>query len=1572
MSDSAVPTASSIQEATSRSTREVTTVSTREVTSASAREVTSGSAREVTSGSGTTREVTSGTTTTSSTSPSGTSTSGTSTSVSTRTIRSRSASEPALVTGRAAGPSPAGTGGRVVPIKSPLSPRLSGPAAAAVKAARRRHSSGSDDSVSFSQNDTCSDQSDVEGRIFALQEELKRRKVEAERLRREQRRKHREKLRQQEQSLRKQLEAYDASIRRAELELETQLLEQERPVRPVIKQPRVAERRAGRASAAAPAPGSAGRPGPAAPASGSSDTSASVSRDSSTETIVHSPAKAAAGAEPAEESGSDGSVSVATDEGTSGTSRERPRTASHVTAPTEEFETESPTKTSASVATESVETEEASSGTSVRTEGAETEGRSSATSTVRSGQVDTEKASKTSVSASVPTADAETESPSKTTISTAAPTAQSETESPTRTSATAESPSETRTSATAESPSETRTSSTVRTAQDVPTEAEDVSERSLSPLKAGGETAEESSSDKSSSSSSSPSSSSSSSRKTSSAVSAVVPTARDVSTDAVTTEQPTAGQDSSASDVSAFEPSKKADSVTAEQSEREAAVSRELEKESKAEPESESESDGTSVSEAQTKSVSESHSEPRSEPKPVLDKAETSAAGSADHSSSSSTSVATDRGVEIESGAEEKPATSVPPTEDTGPLGRLPALDLRPAGTKVSTEQQLPRSDEATSSEDESSAPAADRSAESVPSEAVTERAETEAASEGTLSGADRSLKPSLVIETAVEVEKSPSGSEREPPHGSAPKPASGDEAKSAAEGRDDSDAAATDTSLSIAEEAAEPSLTAEDKPKAVSARSLSPPAAQPAPERPEPVGRARLSDEQRERLATSITDQLLRSLLDESFQSRGWRPSLSPARVDKTFIVLEESAEGAVAADQPGEPATAAVGEQDEAKADALLEEIIGKSRARQKEEVKPEQAEPAEKSEKSEREETEEDKTSPDTSESKRTRTTETSSSSETKTTSSDHDTSGDSSITEDLSTASSESQEDGSTSREDRSGAGEDQSAASEGRNSAPEDKSIGIENRSVAEDKSVVEEEHSSAGGKEDIPADRRSPVNEMSPRDDEDNPAADEDHSSSSGASEELVAVTDFAPWQRPAGRRARVVSLDPETLCEQGELTFSIPTARPAAVKPAPAPAWAQEPAAQEPVWVREPVREPQEPELERPAGESDSQQRTERVVQAVLTRLLDDAWLEILRRWRRGQRRDGPGQRDDLGQQAEHNEQPHNEGDVLRPLAPRLHPPRAPAEPVSVQDVWMDDDFGLSESRDNELRRQEQEIEQEIRRLEELQKLQQLSGGGALYVREIPNKPPPPYREQAETGRRLSRADQQQRAARPLRLVPHGAGRVLPIVRRACDSLLADGQLPPGEGDEPQPSEQFLSGEGEPEDGSGSGSDGRASDGDEQPEIADERRSAKRQFRRFLFRLAAAAAQQAAAAGVAPPPPVWLRGRPARRLAARPPADPAALTEAVLRRTAVLLGYRPAAARENLMVRWARKRRDRVDEVLVRELQEEEADWINYDADAATVKEQLSSQLAGDLLTDATRQLMAVWRRRYVRQTEI
>lgn len=54
--------------------------------------------------------------------------------------------------------------------------------------------------------ESMSDQSDVEGRIHALAEQLRSRKMEADRLKREQKKKHKEHLEAREDSLRKQIE----------------------------------------------------------------------------------------------------------------------------------------------------------------------------------------------------------------------------------------------------------------------------------------------------------------------------------------------------------------------------------------------------------------------------------------------------------------------------------------------------------------------------------------------------------------------------------------------------------------------------------------------------------------------------------------------------------------------------------------------------------------------------------------------------------------------------------------------------------------------------------------------------------------------------------------------------------------------------------------------------------------------------------------------------------------------------------------------------------------------------------------------------------------------------------------------------------------------------------------------------------------------------------------------------------------------------------------------------------------------------------------------------------------------
>ncbi|XP_008107116.2 centrosome-associated protein 350 isoform X2 [Anolis carolinensis] len=86
--------------------------------------------------------------------------------------------------------------------------------------------SWSDESLSMTQSvlkytlsETTSDQSDVESRIRALKDELRKRKSVVYQLRKEQKKRHKERLKAQEASLIKQLETYDEFIKKTEAEL---------------------------------------------------------------------------------------------------------------------------------------------------------------------------------------------------------------------------------------------------------------------------------------------------------------------------------------------------------------------------------------------------------------------------------------------------------------------------------------------------------------------------------------------------------------------------------------------------------------------------------------------------------------------------------------------------------------------------------------------------------------------------------------------------------------------------------------------------------------------------------------------------------------------------------------------------------------------------------------------------------------------------------------------------------------------------------------------------------------------------------------------------------------------------------------------------------------------------------------------------------------------------------------------------------------------------------------------------------------------------------------------------------
>ncbi|XP_038039152.2 centrosome-associated protein 350 isoform X7 [Anas platyrhynchos] len=94
----------------------------------------------------------------------------------------------------------------------------------------------SDESLSMTQSETTSDQSDIEGRIRALKDELRKRKSVVYQLKKEQKKRQKERLKAQEASLIKQLESYDEFIKKTEAEL-SQDLELSPTAKPQIKTP---------------------------------------------------------------------------------------------------------------------------------------------------------------------------------------------------------------------------------------------------------------------------------------------------------------------------------------------------------------------------------------------------------------------------------------------------------------------------------------------------------------------------------------------------------------------------------------------------------------------------------------------------------------------------------------------------------------------------------------------------------------------------------------------------------------------------------------------------------------------------------------------------------------------------------------------------------------------------------------------------------------------------------------------------------------------------------------------------------------------------------------------------------------------------------------------------------------------------------------------------------------------------------------------------------------------------------------------------------------------------------------
>lgn len=107
---------------------------------------------------------------------------------------------------------------------------------------------------------------------------------------------------------------------------------------------------------------------------------------------------------------------------------------------------------------------------------------------------------------------------------------------------------------------------------------------------------------------------------------------------------------------------------------------------------------------------------------------------------------------------------------------------------------------------------------------------------------------------------------------------------------------------------------------------------------------------------------------------------------------------------------------------------------------------------------------------------------------------------------------------------------------------------------------------------------------------------------------------------------------------------------------------------------------------------------------------------------------------------------------------------------------------------------------------------------------------------------------------------------------------------------------------------------------------------------------------------------PPWLPPKPLHKERFKAPKDLSSLWDRVQSEIWVHFGFQKRAQKENLIVRWSQKRRDRVDHILVRELHAEEATWTDYNQDEAIVKDQLSSAIWTILIGDTVKKVSQVY----------
>ncbi|XP_014203300.1 centrosome-associated protein 350-like isoform X1 [Copidosoma floridanum] len=255
--------------------------------------------------------------------------------------------------------------------------------------------------------------------------------------------------------------------------------------------------------------------------------------------------------------------------------------------------------------------------------------------------------------------------------------------------------------------------------------------------------------------------------------------------------------------------------------------------------------------------------------------------------------------------------------------------------------------------------------------------------------------------------------------------------------------------------------------------------------------------------------------------------------------------------------------------------------------------------------------------------------------------------------------------------------------------------------------------------------------------------------------------------------------------------------------------------------------------------------------------------------------------------------------------------------------------------------------IELEIKKLE----AEEVS----YYFREIPNKPPPPYTPPGAGRLSTSFNDS---PSPPPSVVPASAEELTVITDRIAAFIYEAKQsgehLPlleaPSEICELSKDEQGANDSNEP------------------------LKRDRRIYNTFLFDLCKELVVDLYQSEYEESKPSWMQITVKSGPSLKVPRSLEELNEYVSKEVATLLGFKSKPQRENLVMRWSRKRRDRVDELLAKEAQQEEKEWTTYDYDGLTIKNELTAAVLDNLITETSRFVKAAYakKRRLAEVTDI